>query len=129
MTTTDTFLLNDFYVIKSIQQVDTKILATIALNEQHAIFKGHFEQMPVVPGVCQTQIIKEILQLQTSKTLTLKKGDNIKFTAMIVPTQHQTVNIEIVFQSKLEGELFTEATLFFNDITFTKFKGTFINSI
>ncbi len=127
--TTHTFLLNDFYIIKSIQQIDSKISATIVLNEQHAIFKGHFEQMPVVPGVCQTQIIKEILQQQVSKTLTLKKGDNIKFTAMIIPTQHQTVNVEIVFQPKQEGELFVEATLFFKDITFTKFKGTFINSI
>ena len=127
--TTHTFLLNDFYIIKSIQQIDSKISATIVLNEQHAIFKGHFGQMPVVPGVCQTQIIKEILQQQVSKTLTLKKGDNIKFTAMIIPTQHQTVNVEIVFQPKQEGELFVEATLFFKDITFTKFKGTFINSI
>ena len=76
---TNSFLLNDFYTIESKQKTEAGgIMTNITLNTEHPIFKGHFEQMPVVPGVCQTQIIKEILQQELNKDLLLTKGDNIK---------------------------------------------------
>ena len=76
---TTTFLLNDFYSIQSSQLTDgNKLVSEIILNKNHPIFNGHFEQMPVVPGVCQTQIIMELLQLHLKKSLMLQKGDNIK---------------------------------------------------
>lgn len=121
---TNTFLINDFYTVESTQTEDSKISATILLNPQHAIFKGHFEQMPVVPGVCQTQIIKELLQQVVKQNLTLTKGDNIKFTGMIVPTQQPKVQVE-VFYKPLENSYQTEAKLFTENTTFTKFKGVF----
>ncbi len=118
------FLLNNFYNTESINIDENKISATIVLNQEHSIFKGHFEQMPVVPGVCQTQIIKELLQNETKTTLTLTQGDNIKFTGMIVPTQHPKVNIEISYKSE-NNQYNVEAKLFSENIIFTKFKGTF----
>ena len=33
----------------------------IELNPEHGIYKGHFPYVPVAPGVCLVQIIKEIL--------------------------------------------------------------------
>ncbi len=121
-----TFLLNDFYTIKSTQLLeDNKIIAEIVLNSEHPIFKGHFEQMPVVPGVCQTQIIKEILQLHFKKELMLHKGDNIKFLAMIIPTQIKNIFVEININSQLENYQ-VDAKLFSESTIFTKFKGTFI---
>lgn len=122
---TNTFLINDFYTVESSQTEENKISATVVLNQQHAIFKGHFEQMPVVPGVCQTQMIKELLQQTTNKNLTLIKGDNIKFTGMIVPTQTPKVQVEITYKL-LENSYQTEAKLFSENTTFTKFKGEFI---
>ena len=123
---TDTFLLNDFYTIEN-QSIsnDGKIMATIVLNENHAIFKGHFEQMPVVPGVCQTQIIKEILQEHSKQNLTLSKGINIKFTGMIVPHAHPKVSIELTVKQD-SGIYSVDAKLFFETTIFTKFKGEFI---
>ena len=121
-----TFLLNDFYTIKSTQLLeDNKIIAEIVLNSEHPIFKGHFEQMPVVPGVCQTQIIKEILQLHFKKELMLHKGDNIKFLAMIIPTQVKHISIEININNQLENYQ-VDAKLFSESTIFTKFKGSFI---
>lgn len=121
---TDTFLLNDFYTINSIVVEDSKINATITLNALHSIFMGHFEQMPVVPGVCQTQIIKEVLQKQTNTNLILTKGDNIKFLGTIVPTQHPKIQLEIVYK-QFENNYSVEAKFYFENTTFTKFKGTF----
>lgn len=123
---TTTFLLNDFYTIKSSQlSGDNKLISEIILNKNHDIFKGHFEQMPVVPGVCQTQILKELLQLHLKKDLILHKGDNIKFLAMIIPTQIENITIEINFKEELES-INADAKLYAETTTFTKFKGTFI---
>jgi 3-hydroxyacyl-[acyl-carrier-protein] dehydratase len=81
--------------------------------------------MPVVPGVCQTQLIKEILQEETKKNLVLSKGTNIKFMAMIVPQEHPKLSVEIGF--KKENDIYSvDAKLFFDAIIFTKFKGEFI---
>jgi 3-hydroxyacyl-[acyl-carrier-protein] dehydratase len=126
---TNTFLLNDFYTIESLQkQEPNTLLAKVKLNEAHAIFKGHFEQMPVVPGVCQTQIIKELLQQTLSKDLILANGKNIKFTGMIIPTQNLIINIELTYQ-EIENKFVVDAKLFFENTIFTKFKGTFIENI
>lgn len=121
---TNTFLLNDFYKVISMERSDASFLANIQLNVDHEIFKGHFEQMPVVPGVCQTQMVKELLQEETGVDLVLTKGDNIKFTGMIIPTQHQNIFVEIAYK-KEEKAYVTEAKLFFENTIFTKFKGTF----
>jgi len=123
---TTSFLLNDFYSIQSSQLSEgDKFISEIILNKKHPIFNGHFEQMPVVPGVCQTQIIMELLQLHLKKSLMLQKGDNIKFLAMIIPTQVDKITVEISF--KIESEsISVDAKLWAETITFTKFKGTFI---
>lgn len=122
---TDTFLRNDFYTVKHLENSgENKFQATVSLNAAHPVFKGHFEQMPVVPGVFQTQLIKELLQEQLQAALWLSKGDNIKFMAMIVPGQHPEINIEIGYR-KDENKYMAEARIFAENTTFTKFKGTF----
>ena len=122
---TDTFLLNDFYTIEtSNKKDDSTLIATIKLNVNHDIFKGHFEQMPIMPGVCQTQLIKELLQQELGKNLTLTLGNNIKFTGMIIPTQHPIFNVELKYTST-ENQYVVDAQLFFENTIFTKFKGTF----
>ena len=123
---TNTFLLNDFYSIENQTNSDNdKIVATIVLNPNHPIFKGHFEQMPIVPGVCQTQIIKEILQQTIHKNLFFNKGINIKYTGVIIPSQHPKVFIEM-FVKQIENTFAVDAKLFFDASVFTKFKGEFI---
>lgn len=123
-----TFLLNDFYTIDSFEKKEENtFLGQIRLNASHDIFKGHFEQMPVVPGVCQTQIIKELLQKELGLNLTMTKGDNIKFTGMIIPTQHPAFSIELKYK-KDDFNYIVEASLFFENTIFTKFKGTFIQN-
>ena len=122
---TTTFLLNDFYTVASVEKpTETKLLINILLDPEHVIFKGHFEQMPVVPGVCQTQIIKELLQQETVKNLILTNGNNIKFTGMIIPTTHSSIQIELNYTTT-ENQYTVDAQLFFENTIFTKFKGTF----
>ncbi|MGZ3884939.1 MAG: 3-hydroxyacyl-ACP dehydratase [Bacteroidia bacterium] len=119
-------LKNDFYTVKErTAGTDNQFSLVIRLNPEHAIYKGHFPEMPVVPGVCQVQIIKELLEDRLGKNLQMVSGDNIKFTGMIIPTQNATVNIEMSYAEKENNVIGAEAKLFFENIVFTKFKGTF----
>jgi 3-hydroxyacyl-[acyl-carrier-protein] dehydratase len=96
----------------------------VLLNSGHPIYKGHFAQIPVAPGVCLTQVIKEILMEKFQKELTMTHGDNIKFLAMINPIE--TPELEIDFSVK-SGENLCEvsATYSSNGTTYVKFKGKF----
>lgn len=119
---TDTFLLNDFYTIQSTNKTDdSTIVVTIKLNANHDIFKGHFEQMPVMPGVCQTQLIKELLQQELGKNLTLTVGNNIKFTGMIIPTQHPIFNVELKY-TPTENQYVVDAQLFSETLSLPNLK-------
>lgn len=119
-----TILKDDFYTVSNITQTENQIKATIHINAAQAVFKGHFPQMPVVPGVCQVQIIKELLEENTGASTMIISGDNIKFTGMILPDKHPIVHAEINF-TKTANIYIVDAKLFFEDIIFTKFKGKF----
>ncbi len=119
------FLLNDFFTIDSLNSADDKsVAATISLNASHSVFVGHFPKMPVVPGVFQTQVIKEVLQQYLKKTLQLAEGDNIKFMGMILPDKQPTIKLEINYRVE-NSNIFTDAKLYNDSTIFTKFKGTF----
>lgn len=89
-------LLKDFYsVIDNEQVADNKYIFTIKLNKDHDIFKGHFPDNPVTPGVCMMQIIKELTQNVTGKNLILKTTSNVKFMAIINPVTHPNLKLEL----------------------------------
>ncbi len=118
-------LRNDFYTVKEKKQIsDKQISVVIELNQKHAIYSGHFPDQPIVPGVCQIQIVKEILEDLMGKKLKMITGDNIKFTGMIIPNISPIVNIDVNYQMK-DSEIHCDSKLFFGETIFTKYKGKF----
>ena len=118
-------LKEGFYTITEKNKIsDSQVEAVIELNTSHAIYNGHFPEQPIVPGVCQVQIIKEFLEDLMAKKLQMTSGDNIKFTGMIIPMQNPRVNFNVNY--KVNGnEIICEAKLFFGETVFTKYKGKF----
>jgi len=78
-------MLAGFYSITTIQQQPGSITGEIIFNEAHEIFKGHFPSVPVVPGVCMMQIMKQITAEQTGHTLLLTHAAQLKFLKLINP--------------------------------------------
>lgn len=92
-------LRNDFYTILSKNAInENSFSATISINEKHDIFNGHFPQSPVVPGVCMLQMVKDLLEDELQKTVHLKSIGNVKFTAVVNPTQNPTLDIKITYE-------------------------------
>lgn len=120
-------LLNDFYTI--LQKVPTPgvVKAKIAFNKNHRILEGHFPGLPVVPGVCMLQIVREIMEVNTGKELRIAGAENMKFLSVINPEQNNEVDVVVNYVDE-DGKLSINATLFAGTVTFFKLKATLQNA-
>ncbi|MFT3932027.1 MAG: 3-hydroxyacyl-ACP dehydratase [Chitinophagaceae bacterium] len=118
-------LAGDFYSIESNNSDAEKITATLKINAGHSIFQGHFPGQPVVPGVCMMQMVKELLEIATSRTLRLQTGLDLKFLSVIDPGKNDTIQLETNYSVLASGDINVTSRLFYTDTTFFKFKGVF----
>ena len=111
-------MLTNFYTSSNLQSADGTITATISFNPGHDIFKGHFPTIPVVPGVCMMQIVKEVLEQQLSQSLLLKESSQMKFLTLITPNENPVVDLKIKYSINdtnvdIQAELFNSERAFF----------------
>lgn len=93
-------MLKEFYTIENIIEHDVQSYdVQIRLNPKHDIFKGHFPNNPVTPGVCMMQIIKDLSEHVTGKQLFLTKSSNVKFMALINPDQNPLLNLNLFIEA------------------------------
>lgn len=89
-------ILTDFYTLESSEKAENgSFIANISLNKDHDIFKGHFPGNPVTPGVCMMQIVKELTEKFTGKKLFLKSASNVKFMAIINPSETPDLTLQL----------------------------------
>lgn len=86
-------LLKDFYIVNSLTHDNGQATASITINKDHEIFKGHFPDNPVTPGVCMMQIIKELTEQVINKKLLMESASNVKFMAIINPENTPDLNL------------------------------------
>ena len=121
-------LLKDFYKVISLEKQDGQIYsAMILINNEHEVFKGHFPSNPIMPGVCMMQIIKELTEQITEKTLVLKTLTNVKFMALINPDINPTLRLELQLTISNE-DLKVKNTTYFNETVALKLSGVYKNS-
>lgn len=109
-------ILENFYTIKSRKINEDQINHTfeIIINNKHDIFKGHFPNNPVMPGVCMIQIIKEITESVIGKKLFMEKCSNIKFLAIINPDKTSELTLELQI-TKIDSKVKIKNTTKFED--------------
>jgi 3-hydroxyacyl-[acyl-carrier-protein] dehydratase len=117
-------LIDNFYSILELQSDDASLQAIIDIDKNHPIFKGHFPETPVVPGVCMLQIVKELVEKAENKKFRMTHGDNIKFLSVINPDQNNRVKVEIQFSSTA-GVYSVQAIFYTEMVACFKFKGSF----
>ena len=120
-------LLKDFYTLIELDSSDKEnIKAIIDLNKEHEVYEGHFPGNPVVPGVCLTQLIKEVMEKVENMVLSLVYADNIKFMAVVNPEINNRLQIDLKVKYDTEQNLIkVNSVTHFNDQVFYKFKGNF----
>lgn len=87
-------LLNKFFTIIHKEVIGESMTAQIKLNQEHEIFKAHFPEQPIVPGVCQIQMVSEVLAAHIRCTVTLSDARNVKYLMPIDPNKTPEMNIQ-----------------------------------
>jgi len=125
-------LIGNFFTIISTEERPTEaatsgsksFLVRIRINPDHEIFRGHFPGNPVVPGVCQVQMIRETLELITGYQGLLLDADNIKFLSMIVPDEKAVLELDLKTTGSDPARTGITATIRTPESTHLKFRGT-----
>jgi 3-hydroxyacyl-[acyl-carrier-protein] dehydratase len=121
-------LLNSLYTLLSFGFSEDReaLSATIRLQKDHPVFKGHFPGNPILPGVCTVQIIRELLEKMTGRELRLSKAVNIKYLGFISPVT--TPEVQLVCTTRLPdtGTVVCSATVSANGNPLCSFKGEFV---
>lgn len=59
----------------------------LRLHPDYIIYRAHFPGRPITPGVCQLQIIQELLECKFNHKLSLSEVVNVKYLAPISPVE------------------------------------------
>lgn len=109
-------LLEDFYKILTVESIsDSQHVASILINEKHIVFKGHFPDNPIMPGVCMMQIIKELTEQIIGDSLMMQKLIDVKFTALINPFLNPELRLELDITTTDTGLIKVKNTSYFGD--------------
>ena len=118
-------LLGSFYTIVNLNNEGEKLSAVVRFNPNHPIFTGHFPALPVVPGVCQTQMLNEILNQVSGRQLFMKRAAQIKFLNLLNPVTTPQIQMDIKLSPEQEGKLKINADYYWQGIAYFRFKGEF----
>lgn len=92
--------MDALYTIDQIEETGQGFVARISLNAGHAIFKGHFPQQPVLPGVCQLEMISDAYSKFMAAGYRMESAREVKYASMILPDKHPNFVIEFSKKDK-----------------------------
>lgn len=118
-------LLDNLFLIKSSSSDDGELTNEIELVESHFIYKAHFPENPITPGVCIVQIAQEMLEMHLGKKLLLNTLNNIKYMAIMSPTDNSVVKYRINYKKEDESTLKIKVVVNNENATFSKFSATY----
>ena len=83
------------YLVLEVHENEDDINYLIDIDFSHPVFKGHFPEKSVLPGVMMCDIVRHLVsdKLEIKAQLVLAK--NIKFLRMIIPSEDNTYNVKI----------------------------------
>ncbi len=91
--------------------VGQKIKAVKHVTGEEDFFKGHFPEMPVMPGVLQLEALAQagavsVLSLDDfkGKIALFGAANNVKFRRQVVPGDELTLEVEMTRLSKVAGK-------------------------
>ena len=107
------------------QHVEAAVIrAELEVDAAHEIFKGHFPSVPVLPGVCMVQCVKELIESSIAKKTRLDKADMIKFLSMLNPLESNIVAAEIIIKETTDTRVTFQASLKSNNQFLLKYSGS-----
>ena len=82
----------------------------LRLNPDHFIFRCHFPEQPIVPGVCLVQMLAELLSGCAGRKLYVKEMRRVKFVGPVYPDQTPELSYRITSYSD-DGQTVTASAV------------------
>ena len=95
-------LIENYYKINDIIAGTEKTLFIISLKPDCNVYKGHFPENPISPGVCNIQMIKECAEWIVGKPLFMNHLQHCRLTTLITPLVYPQVEITILMEKKAD---------------------------
>ena len=120
-------LKNSLYTITGKRIEGSSVHYQILLDKNHFIYKAHFPNEPITPGVCIIQISKELLEDFFQEEYVISVVKNVKFLSVISPlstpsvtytfdkisTIPETDEIKVQVQIQQDNVLFAKLSIIF----------------
>lgn len=118
-------LLNKLYTLRKKEYTEGRWNYTVELDPAHAVFKGHFPDNPIVPGVCSLQIIRECAEDILGHKVRMPQLSSCKFLAMVKPDDNRHLTLSLCISDPSDsGEMSLQAEGHNGDQSFIKIKAT-----
>lgn len=78
-------------------------VAAIALNAAHDIYKAHFPEHPITPGVVMIQIAREVASMALKRELRINEVKSAKFLNILSPTE--ATEVDVIVKEKNPGTI------------------------
>jgi 3-hydroxyacyl-[acyl-carrier-protein] dehydratase len=114
-------LIDNLYTIQSVTKSEQRLDIMIGLKADHSIFKGHFPEQPVLPGVCMMEMICEIISAELKKEFRIVEAPVVKFLSMIDPNKNPVINLEINVD-ELSELVWISGKIYFEKVIFMKYR-------
>lgn len=118
-------LNNDFFTFKIIEQSETEFSVSLKLDPQNKIYEGHFPGMPVTPGVCQVQMVNEVLNACLKSDYKLVKAIDIKFMNMIIPEKITELDLQLTIKGREEDTISLNTLMHKDGVKYLKMRSTY----
>jgi 3-hydroxyacyl-[acyl-carrier-protein] dehydratase len=112
-------LLNKLYTYEQVEsELPSTLKFKVSINAGNEIFEGHFPGNPITPGVCQMEMVKEILSDHLSQDLFFNSISDMKFISMWEPKESELVFMDIAIKMtedvyKINAKIYGESTVYF----------------
>jgi 3-hydroxyacyl-[acyl-carrier-protein] dehydratase len=116
--------LDDFFTFQLTESGPGFAKARVTINAQHPLYKGHFPEQPVTPGVVLVEIIRQVLSSVVNKQLMMDSAKELKFMAPVIPSVVSQVNLNIEY-SETNCKISANCIIADEVRTFVKLKGEF----
>ncbi len=92
----------------------------LRLNPECIIYKAHFPEQPITPGVCITQIAVELAEIIVGHSLQMIGIKNVKFLSILTPDNQTEVTYNITIKSPDDKETRIQTVAQSDDVVYAK---------
>ena len=94
--------LKSLYTVCSQRTNDSQLHISLIFNLAHKVYKGHFPDNPITPGVCLLHVAKELTEMRLNTSLRIDRILSVKFLRLVIPSDEcYTYHISILEKSEI----------------------------